>query len=213
MASIDLKDAYYGVPMAVESQKYLKFICQDQLLVYTCYPNGLCICPRQFKKLMKPVLSVLHCQGRACDQWIYIDDLLIMHDSFKDSAKAVVDTTCLFDSLWFVVYPEKSACMPSQQLVFLGFLIHFVDMKVCLVKDRILNIERSIQFALDHPENLTLQFVAKIIALLVASFPPVQFGPLHYRYIELDKIQALKLTKGNFEASMKLSAKTQHDLL
>ena len=30
MTSIDLKDAYYSVPMALEHQKYLKFVWRNQ---------------------------------------------------------------------------------------------------------------------------------------------------------------------------------------
>ncbi|CAB4009624.1 Poly P3 [Paramuricea clavata] len=38
MTSIDLKDAYYSIPIALEHQKYLKFIWQDKLYCFTCLP-------------------------------------------------------------------------------------------------------------------------------------------------------------------------------
>ena len=53
MASVDLKDAYYSVPIAQEHQKYLKFLWRGQLYKFVCFPNGLAFCPRKFTKLLR----------------------------------------------------------------------------------------------------------------------------------------------------------------
>ena len=59
MTSIDLKDAYYSVPMALEHQKYLKFVWRNQLYAFTCLPMGLTSSPRIFTKVLKPVFVTL----------------------------------------------------------------------------------------------------------------------------------------------------------
>jgi len=59
MASIDLKEAYYSVPIAESHQKYLKFEWKNMLYQFMCFPNGLACCPRKFTKLMKPVFATL----------------------------------------------------------------------------------------------------------------------------------------------------------
>ena len=59
MAEIDLKDAYYTVPIKQEHQKYLKFIFKGTLYKFVCPPNGLCSGPRKFTKLLKPVLNCI----------------------------------------------------------------------------------------------------------------------------------------------------------
>ena len=46
MASIDLRDAYYCVPIHSDDQKYLKFTWQGKLYQYTALPNGLTSGPR-----------------------------------------------------------------------------------------------------------------------------------------------------------------------
>ena len=61
MAVIDLKDAYYSVPVHSQFQKYLRFIYKGQLYEYTVFPNGLCICPWKFTKLMKTNFSTYPC--------------------------------------------------------------------------------------------------------------------------------------------------------
>ncbi len=53
--------------------------------------------------------------------------------------------------------------------------------------------------------SFTIRQVASLIGSLVSSFPGVQFGPLHYRSIEVDKDYHLRLHQGNFDAEMSLS--------
>ena len=47
---------------------------------------------------------------------------------------------------------------------------------------------------------------------MVASFPGVMFGPLHYRKIEKEKSQALKQCKGDYEAKMTLPTYAKSEL-
>ena len=60
MASLDLKDAYYSLPIRAGNQKFLHFIWRDELYEFTCLPSGLACAPRQFTKTPKPVLATLH---------------------------------------------------------------------------------------------------------------------------------------------------------
>lgn len=58
----------------------------------------------------------------------------------------------------------------------------------------------------------TIREVAKTIGMIVATFEAVPLGPLYYRAIELDKIEALKINKDNFEAKMNISLKATNEL-
>ena len=62
MASINLKDTYYSVPIALSDQKYLFFQFEEVRYKYACMPNGLSFALRIFTKLLKPVLSTLRKQ-------------------------------------------------------------------------------------------------------------------------------------------------------
>ncbi|CAB0041784.1 unnamed protein product [Trichogramma brassicae] len=42
MCSIDLKDAYFLIPVCKESQKYLKFVWNDNVYQFLVLPFGLC---------------------------------------------------------------------------------------------------------------------------------------------------------------------------
>ena len=54
--------------------------------------------------------------------------------------------------------------------------------------------------------------VAQVIGFIVSCFPAVPLGKLHYRGLEHDKIQALKFSRGNFDASMELSSLATSEL-
>ena len=63
MASTDLKDAYYTVPVEKEHRKFLRFEWEGQLWQFNCMPNGLALAPRKFTKRMKPVFTTLRERG------------------------------------------------------------------------------------------------------------------------------------------------------
>ena len=79
MTVLDLKDAYYSVPITLEHRKYLTFSFQGQLYCFTCLPNGLSCAPRVFTKLLKPVFATLKSQGHLSVS--YIDDVFLQADT------------------------------------------------------------------------------------------------------------------------------------
>ena len=58
-------------------------------------------------------------------------------------------------------------------------------------------------------KRFTIREVPSFLGTLVSSFPGVEFGPLHYRHIEVDKEANLKLNQGNLDSLLTLS----HDSL
>ena len=69
MASLDIKDACYSVPVDKNFQKYLKFYWKDELYQFCVLPNGFSPCPHWFTKLLKASLvnekykPFLHCSS------------------------------------------------------------------------------------------------------------------------------------------------------
>ena len=131
MTSIDLKDAYYSIPIAPDYRKYLKFIWKDKLYAFNSFPMGLSSSPRIFTKLLKPFFSALRSQfGHTCLG--YIDDSLYLGESYLECEEATFRTVQLLISLGFKIYPEKSIVIPTQVLDFLGFTLKLILMTVSL---------------------------------------------------------------------------------
>jgi len=76
MAVLDLKDAYYSVPINPQHRKFLRFEFKGSLYEFTYLPNGLASAPRVFTKLMKPVYATLRSKGYL--KVGYIDDILLL---------------------------------------------------------------------------------------------------------------------------------------
>ena len=209
MASIDLTDAYYTVPVALEHRKYLRFFWRNRLFQYTCLPNGLASAPRYFTKLLKPVYSTLRSQGYL--NVGYIDDSYLQGDSKTECRSNILTTLKLLESLGFLINHEKSVLQPCQKLAFLGFLLDSVNMKVSLTAEKREKIILACQQLLKK-SVISIREVAHVIGLLVSSLPAVQHGPLFYRSLEIDKNVALQENSGNYDASMTISSESVSDL-
>ena len=209
MASLDLKDAYYSVPIHKDSQTFLKFSYKGNLFQFTAFPNGLSCCPRKFTKLLKPVLATLRVKGHIII--IYIDDLLLIGKSYHECIVTIIETSILLERLGFVIHPQKSVLIPVQEIVFLGFSINSKSMTIRLTEEKIESLISLISSILNTEQN-KVRTIAKAIGHMIASFPAVKFGPLHYRHLDNDKKQALVLSKGNFEAPMTLTDNAKAEL-
>lgn len=209
MASVDLQDAYYSVKIDDEYQKYLKFSWENQLYKFTCLPNGLACAPRLFTKLLKPIYSTLRSRGFL--SVAYIDDSYLQGESYEECQSNVNATVELFTRLGFVVHPEKSVIMPTQELKFLGFVLNSRTMSVSLTQERISSLTAVIKnlLTIKHP---TIRDLAQVIGKLVAAFPGCMYGPLHYRAIEHEKSVALRKAKGDFDAPIQISDSVKEEL-
>ena len=143
MASVDLKDAYFSIPVVKEHKKFLRFRSRDQLFQFTCLPNGLAEAPRQFTKILKVPFAHFRAQGQ--DNSANIDDSCLLGTSFDDCHRNVEMTTTLLDSLGFTIHPDKSCLVPTQVLTYLGFILDSVDMTVSLTKEKAAKIVKLSQ--------------------------------------------------------------------
>jgi len=99
----------------------------------------------------------------------------------------------------------KSLLIPQQKITFLGFVIDSVNMIVRLTEDKIFKIKGILQCTIHNSHSVKIRDIARIVGYMVSSLPAVRYGTLYYRYLEMDKITALKQSKGDFEASMSVS--------
>ena len=210
MASIDLKDAYYTVAVHFDHQKYLKFIFEGILYQYTCLPNGLYSAPRLFTKLLKPVYATLRSMGHLNSG--YIDDSYLQGDTFNECSSNVTATANMMTSRGFTLHPDKSVFIPTQVLLFLGFILNSIIMSVSPTPEKNSKTIDSCNRLLQTCEP-SIKFVSEVIGILVSNLPGVEYGQLHYRSLEIDKIQALKSKQGNYNANMTLSSQATQDLM
>lgn len=202
MVKIDLKDAYLTVPIWQNHQKYLRFLWRDSLLEFACLPFGLASAPRVFKKLLKPVLSIL--RQRGIRLIVYLDDILLMAPSVEQVLQHAASTLNLLEGLGFTVNYLKSVLVPSQQMEFLGSLVNSLDLSLSLPRDKIRKIQSKCQDLLNTPVT-TVRELSKFLGLLSSSIQAVFPAPLHYRYLQQAKNSVLRFRK-SYEAVVHLDS-------
>ena len=209
MASVDLKDAYYSIPVHSEDRKYLRFRWNDRLYQFTCLPNGLSEAPRKFTKILKVPFTYLRARGHSNSA--YIDDSALLAQTRTLCQNNVQATVHLLDELGFTVHPEKSMLYPQQTLVYLGFILNSRDMTVRLTPEKVAKIKNHCSDILGR-SKVSIRLFATLIGTLVATEPGVDLAPLYYRRLEGEKTENLKRSQGKYDADMQLSSVARTDI-
>ena len=209
MSVLDLKDAYFSVKIAEEHQCFLKFEWDKVLYEFVCYPNGLRPFPRKFRKINKALLSDLRALHHIVSD--YIDDFFIQGQTYLQCERTVIKTALSFDDLGHVIHATKSRFIPKQIVTYLGFIINTIRMIVTLTDEEKTDLKEKLGNLLER-ETLAIREVASLVGHMVASFPASVIGPVYYKNIERDKINALKIANGDFDKRIWLSEQAKSDM-
>ena len=139
LASVDLKDAYFHVPIRQLHRKYLRFCVNGKAYQYRVLPFGLSTSPRVFTKVLAPVIAHIRLQGIHVHP--YLDDLLIRADSPHLLRQAVQVTLCSLKRAGFLVNFEKSHLFPTQDITYIGGRLCTHLGMVYLPQDRVTAIQ------------------------------------------------------------------------
>ena len=103
--TLDLKDAYYHIPIAKESQRILGFAVQNRHFQFRALPFGLKTAPRIFTRLIRIVAAELRRQGVRI--FCYLDDWLILGSSQRALTHHIHITLELISQLRFIINLKK----------------------------------------------------------------------------------------------------------
>ena len=209
MASVDFKSAYYSVVVRQECRKYLRFRFDGKNYQYTCLPMGLTTGPRDFTKIVKTLFKMLREKGHLST--FYIDDSFLVGKTYEECAVNVIDTVNLTQDAGFTINSEKSVLFPTTEIRFLGVILNSRITTVSLGLDKLKAIKSKIEHIL-RLKNFTIMCLAELVGKLVFVFCAIQYSKLYYRQLEIDKLQALRLNRFDFQKTMTLSSKSRSDL-
>ncbi len=208
LGKIDLKDAYFVVPIWQNHQQFLRFLWKGSLMEFACLPFGLASAPRVLTKLMKPVVALLRRSGIRLI--IYLDDILFMNQTPTGLRRDISTALHLLENLGFVVNLPKSDLNPTQTLEFLGFLVNTQDMTLVLPQGKVTAIKHLCTQIMSLKE-VTVRDIARLIGKLTASIQAIFPAPLHYRQLQSLKNKALQ-SKGTYDTLVSLNQACREEL-
>ncbi|XP_074506781.1 uncharacterized protein LOC141776850 [Sebastes fasciatus] len=180
--SIDLKDAYFHVPIAPHHRQFLRFAFRGRAYQFKVMPFGLSLAPRIFTRCVTAALSPM--QARGLTILPYLDDWLLISPTVEH---AVRDTATLLghvSQLGLTVNYTKSNLTPSQRVDYLGMTLDSESMRAFLSPKR---VEAILQLIGCFQRGRVLKYglFLRLLGMLTAASMVVPLGLLSLRPLQI----------------------------
>ena len=119
--TLDLKDAYFHVPIHPEDTKFLRFAFEGKCYEFIVLPFGLSTSPRVFTRVVRALSAFLH--RLNVRMFPYLDDWFTVTETF---ALAIHNTDLVrhwAGHVGFLLNLKKSNLIPTQRPTFIGALL------------------------------------------------------------------------------------------
>ena len=181
MASIDLQDAYFQIPVHPASRKFLRFMFEGEVLQFRCLCFGLATAPQVFTRVFQLVSEWAHRRGIRLLR--YLDDWLIIAASLSECQTHLQLVLNFVLSLGVKINHKKSDLTPSQISCYLGMKINTVLCKVFPTEARIRKLKEHIKMFLRSKLNSAKSFQV-LLGILASLEKLVPGGRIRMRAMQ-----------------------------
>lgn len=134
----DVSDAYHHLRLSDKIGKYFQFEVDGETFQCIGLPFGWSCAPGAFTKFLRPVIAALRSPALTNElagfQWLrnltkpfyvggFLDDLIGLGATYKDTLLLVDNITTLFSDLGILYHPHKCEFTPIQEITYLGMLL------------------------------------------------------------------------------------------
>ena len=145
--------------------------------------------------MLKPFVASIRNKGIRLV--IYLDDMAIISSSRERSSQDAAIVVQILESLGFIINKKKSVLIPSQKIVFWGYVINSVAMTVFLPEEKLNKLKEQTLSLWGKPQ-CSIRELPHVIGLIVSSFPAIKPARLYYRDLEVCKPTALSSSDGDY---------------
>ena len=210
MCKVDLKDAYFCVPLHRNHQKFLRFQWKGNFYEFLCLCFGLGPAPRILTKLLKIPIAVLRRIQIKIIIIIFLDDMLLMNQTVNGLEIARDTLIVLLQSLGFVINLQKSVLVPLQKIEFLGLEIDSVRMALTLPQEKVKKLRLKCQKLISNPRT-TLWEMTSLLGSLCSTAQAVLPAMLQIRFLQQQQIVAIR-NNYSYQSTMYLNQDSIQEL-
>ncbi|XP_038139792.1 uncharacterized protein LOC119782749, partial [Cyprinodon tularosa] len=177
-SSVDLKDAYFHIPIYPPHRQYLRFAFQGVCYEYRVLPFGVSLSPRVFIRCTEAAVAPLRRRGIRLAT--YLDDWLLLAQSEQEARVHTHIVTKHLMDLGFVINMEKSHLSPTQEICFLGLSLRSVPFTARLSEERVTVFRKCLsQFRLHR--SVQFRLCLRLLGLMASAILVIRLGRLHMR--------------------------------
>ncbi|KAG8537238.1 hypothetical protein GDO81_024849 [Engystomops pustulosus] len=215
MCTIDLKDAYYHIPIHHFSQRFLRFSVLSPEgatlhFQFCALPFGISSAPRTFTKVMAEVVASLRLQDVLIVP--YLDDLLIVG---QDRGSLLFSRDLTLETLkrlgWIVNY-QKSELSPATVRKFLGVNLNSVYQMSFLPQDKGDHIKDLIT-RFRRKSVISIREAMKILGSLTACISSVAWCQAHSRILQGWILRSWNRKQEDLDRKIPIPPAVKEDLL
>lgn len=176
--SIDLKDAYFHIPIYPPHRKFLRFAFKGIAYEYLVLPFGLSLSPRVFVKCTEAAIAPL--RERGIRLATYIDDWLLAAQSPQQTLAHASLLMAHLADLGFTVNREKSVLVPTQSINFIGLTLDSAAFRARLSAERV-EAFRACLALFRRGTRLRFKLCLRLLGLMASALVVIPLGRLHMR--------------------------------
>ena len=147
VTSLDFSDAYFHIPIAQRSRKYLRFHLNKVTYQFKSLPFGLATAPLEFTKVVKEVKLMAQAMGIRIHQ--YLDDWLLRAPCQATCLQHTRTLLALCHELIWVVNMKKSELTPQQVFNFIDYRFDLLTGLVLPTQDQWSVLKQKLKFIRD----------------------------------------------------------------
>ena len=179
--SLDLKDAYFHIPIHAGSWKYLRFAMDGQTYQFVALPFGIASAPQVFTRVFSAIGAFLH--RHNINIVMYIDDWLIYHKDPGQLSVIVQEILPLLSQLGIVINLAKSDLTPRQRFHYIGVEFWTDKALVMPPMDRIVKLHALLDRLLNRTQCVARELLS-LIGMCNSMMALVPLGRLHLRPLQ-----------------------------
>ena len=181
VTSIDLKDAYFHIPIAQGCRKWLRFIWKGSPFQFRALPFGLSQAPWIFTTMVRELCRYVRAKGVRLR--VYLDDWAILSQSREECAAHTALVLQAAEDMGFRINLAKCDLTPAQQFLFLGMCFNTVDFTVTPSRRRVDSLQSHLGSLL-RQDWAPARAVLSVLGSMESMCPLIRGGRLHKRPLQ-----------------------------